>query len=354
MLFRSIVDDDSNGLPIYEIKSKNDVSSVPIGIKENSIPFFIDFKPNGRFDRENSHSRPSEFPSFILVLNKDWNDYSLLNEFNLYYYNSTKECFNIGLMKIIHNDSGNLEEVLPKKFTFLDGDYCSLGQKFIYYSTLKEIIGKDFESVLWALKDVAFFPEIHEKNEKNWYFKNSLIRYDEPERLLREAKYKIYDYDLSNLYSFKYSFKPKYSNQELEIQFNFNNNDFLSNRIYAIIGKNGTGKTQLMTSLPIDIYKKKDDKFLPKTPLFSKVIAVSYSAFDTFETPMKTGSFNYLYCGLKDLNGEWISDRGLILRFHNTWKKIKSLERMEKWIKILQNFIDEDIKIGRASCWERV
>lgn len=337
-----ITDYTSEELPVYEIKDKKDIDEIPIGIKQNNIPFFVVLNPNGRSNRVSSHKPPKEFPSFALVLNDGWNDYGLNSEFNLFYYPNTNDIVNIGEVKII-NIENNVTEIIEEKFTILNENFCSLGQEFSYYDNLKSKLGKNFESIMWALKDAAFYPEIQDKFEQESAFINSLIRYDEPEQLLREAKYKIYDYDLSNLYSFKYTFSPKFSDTSLDIDFNFNNNGNFPDRIYAIIGKNGTGKTQLMTSLPIDIYKKADENFTPKTPLFSKVIAVSYSAFDTFEIPKKTATFNYLYCGLKDENGERMTDRALLLRFHNTWKKIKKQERMPQWVKILTNFLDKEI-----------
>ena len=65
----------------------------------------------------------------------------------------------------------------------------------------------------------------------------------------------------------------------------------LAGRDILARAKNGTGKTQLITSLPIDISKKNSSQFTPMTPLFSKVIAVSYSVFDSFEIPKNTASF---------------------------------------------------------------
>ncbi|RRJ86685.1 hypothetical protein EG240_15945 [Paenimyroides tangerinum] len=132
------------------------------------------------------------------------------------------------------------------------------------------------------------------------------------------------------MYSFKYSFKPKFSNDSVSIDFNFDVEKSIPSRIFAIIGKNGTGKTQLITTLPLDISKKRDDAFTPKTPIFSKVIAVSYSAFDTFDIPKKTADFNYVYCGIRDPKGELYTEKGLKLRFHNSWKKIKSNNRFDK------------------------
>jgi len=140
-----------------------------------------------------------------------------------------------------------------------------------------------------------------------------------------------------------YCFKPSFSSDRLDVSFNFGNIDDFSNRVYALIGKNGTGKTQLITSLPIHISEKKTDAFQPKIPLFSKVIAVSYSIFDTFKIPKKTARFNYVYCGLKNDKGEIMSEQGQIQRFHNTWKKIESLERINQWRRVLLNFLDEAV-----------
>lgn len=117
----------------------------------------------------------------------------------------------------------------------------------------------------------------------------------------------------------------------------------IPNRIYAIIGKNGTGKTQLVTTLPLDVSYKKDDNFTPKTPLFSKVIAVSYSSFDRFKIPKKTAEFNYVYCGLKDENGKRLKDDELILRFQKSYEKISEQSRVQIFLDTLVEFIDKDL-----------
>lgn len=329
-----------DNVPLYKIRLKSE--DVPADIKLNDIPFFVEWEPNGHNDKINSHLTPKEFPSFVLAFNDGWNDFGRKTAFYLFYYKNKSVFSKIGAVKIM-NFKEDTRNVLGDRFLNLPDDFCSLGQEIEYYEQLKLGLGRNLESVLWALKDAAFFPEVHDKFENHDTFKKSLIREDEPEQLVRQAKYRIYDYDLSNLYSFKYSFKPKFSKTAVDIEFNFDNDEDFANRIYAVIGKNGTGKTQLMTSLPFDISQKADKKFMPKTPMFSKVISVSYSAFDTFEIPKKTSSFNYLYCGLKDENGERLSEKQQIMRFHVAWKRVKTLERMIQWIKILENFLDEEI-----------
>ncbi len=338
----SLIDYTASGLPIYELREINTQGSSKVGLKTNEIPFFTIFNPKGRASHFESYDDPKVFPSFVLVLNDGWNDFGVISEFHLYYHPQEAIEFWIGKVKIMHKKTKMISDILDEDFKTLSEDFCSLGQHMNYYENLKEHLGVDFESVLWSLKDTAFYPEIHEKYENNENFRDSLIRQDEPERLLREARYRLYGYDLSNVYSFKYHFKPKFADNNLDVEFNFKNDKNSFNRIHAIIGKNGTGKTQLITSLPIDISKKNNSLFTPMTPLFSKVIAVSYSVFDSFEIPKNTASFNYQYCGLNDEKGTPKSERGLRLRFHNTRKRIEEIGRTEKWVKILKNFIDDE------------
>jgi energy-coupling factor transporter ATP-binding protein EcfA2 len=332
---------DNEGRPIYLIheKAKEDSS---IYIKQNNIPFFVDKSTSYFYDRADAHRRPSEYPSFVLAHNSGWNDYRYHMLYYLYYYPERQKPMPMGAVRIM-DESESKTSVLPDRFTVLDDSFCSLGQSIGYYEQLKEQLGKDFESVLYALKDSAFFHDILEKFEKKDAFRKSLIRGDAAERLLREARYKVYDFDLSNLYSFDYTFRPIFSRSAIEINFSFNNDGDFPDRIYALIGKNGAGKTQLITSLPKDISRKKNENFSPRPPFFSKVITVSYSIFDNFEIPKKTASFNYTYCGIRNDRGEVSTERGLLLRFHNSWKRIEELQRVEQWRSVLLNFIEQEL-----------
>lgn len=339
----AIVEFDGDGLPIYTFQNKDEVDDLPLNIKLNDVPIYVIKTPKGKAWNESSHSKPTVTPSLVLVFNDGWNDYRICSQFYLYYYDKEGYCNYIGTTKIIFNEELRTVEFIPDEFLKLNQSFCSLGQDIEYYKNLKFCVGKEFESLLYALRDAAFFSQIHESFEKNTNFIKSLIREDTAERLLREAKHIINESDFSTLYTFKYSFQPPFSKTPIDIDFNFNGNSEIPDRIYGLIGKNGTGKTQLVTSLPHKISRKEDRFFSPKTPLFSKVIAVSYSIFDKFEIPKKTASFNYVYCGLRNKDGDFITEKGLSLRFHNTWKKIEELGRMNKWRKILLNFIDEEI-----------
>jgi len=319
-------DDGDAVYVISKIDDNNFFSDLPV----NKIPFYI-FQ-----DKLNNDT-----PCFVL-LKDNWNDYNYYTSFCLSYH-SGDDIINIGYVKIGHLESKDTRKVIPTTFTLLDGSFCSLGQDYDYYLTLKNKFGRNFLSILYALKDCSFFEDVHDKFQREPVFYKSLLRKDAAEQLLRVVKHKIFGYDLNNLFSFKYNFTPKYATDSVDIEFNFSEEGYSPNRIYGIIGKNGDGKTQLITSLPINISRKEEEFFIPNSPMFSKVIAVSYSVFDNFEIPKKTSLFNYVYCGLLDDNGEFLSIKKQGLRFHRTWKKIKELGRMGRWRNILIHFIEEEI-----------
>ncbi len=333
---------DTNELPIYEIGQYKEDSISLFGLKENTIPFVVDFNPNGHSERISSHRRIDKFPFFALSFNSGWNDYQVKSIFHLYFHKNDVEEYYIGEVKIIHTDDIDASNVVPKQFKSLDSSFCSLGQSIQYYKKLKDLFPKEFEDILWALRDSAFFIENNDRFERLPNYRNSLIRESQAKRLISEAKYLIYEYDLNNLYSFSYNFQPKFAENDLNIQFNFKDGEYAYDRIYALIGKNGTGKTQLITSLPIDISRRNDSRFEPKSPLFSKVIAVSYSTFDSFELPENNVKFNYNYCGLRNAENKLLTEDELLSRFHETRQEINTLGRTGQWIETLRNFIDDD------------
>jgi hypothetical protein len=59
--------------------------------------------------------------------------------------------------------------------------------------------------------------------------------------------------------------------------------------------------------------------------------------------PQKNVNLNYVYCGLKDAEGDIRSNKGLVVSFHHNWKRIQDQDRIKKWKRILLNFIDSDI-----------
>ena len=83
----------------------------------------------------------------------------------------------------------------------------------------------------------------------------------------------------------------------------------------ALVGKNGTGKTQILAGLADSLSGLRDTavqrnaKFVGKRPAVDKVISISFSAFDEFRKRTKEGdsdyyfSNSYVYCGIQTEKG---------------------------------------------------
>lgn len=328
-----------NGLPVLELTNIDDLDR-PIDIPLNKIPFFVlpyPGMPVWKFVRSLEVDNQKPIQHFLLIAD-NWDDFRHKTTFSLVYFDHGEK-ISLGEVKIGSNKSSDSFNVLPSQFYVLDDGFFSLGQTADYYELLGTKFGEMIGSVLYSLKDSAFFSELSEDYESLEIFRASIIRSDEAERLLRTAKPMVYGRNLESLYSFDYLFSPKYSDVSVSVPFHFSTEGYLPRRIIALIGKNGAGKTQLLTSLPEEIASGNSNSLIPLPPIYSKVIAVSYSTFDNFKIPKKTSNFNYVYCGLRDEKGELRSKQGQLQKFQNTWKKIERLGRLEKWKKVISNFL---------------
>lgn len=342
---------DSNGYHLYNIASNNNLIDFP----KNDISFFVDKSPSGHTNKFESHEQPNQYPAFVLVFNHTWNDFNIKSYFDLFYYVNKDIGHYIGAVKIIHqtefcsaeinNDCYEIGQYISDKFEILSDEFCSLGQTQTYYDNIKKLFPEAYRSILWALKDCSVFSQIeeHYRNHKQFH---SLIREDKAEQILREEKYIIEGQNIESKYQFSYKFIPEYAQGDfVDIEFEFDNNTVLANRLYAVIGKNGVGKTQFITTLPMDIANKEGSKFNSYIPIFSKIIAVSNSYYDHFKIPKKTVSFNYVYCGLSKMEGDQkviLPHKDMQESLVNACKQIEKHNRIKSLKNILENILEKD------------
>ncbi len=317
-----------NDLPVYSIRFNTNVKA--IDIVENNIPFYVD-------------KHTSTYPYFHLKSN-GWDDYDNETTFYLTYFESKLNYNNIGKVKITDGENVITENVIFKGFTTLPTSFCSIGQSEEYYKIIKKVFKQKFRSILLALRDAAYFTEINDLFSSNPIFIKSLLRDDDVEKLSRNLRYILEGRSVLNKYKFTYNFTPNYAKTAINIELNYNDSLEFSDRIYTIIGKNGTGKTQLITNLPVDLSNKISEAFSPHKPLFSKVIAVSYSIFDNFNAPNPSTDFNYVHCGLLNSDKKLSTREEKNTELINAYKKkIKYHYRVDRWRNILLNFIDKDL-----------
>jgi len=166
-------------------------------------------------------------------------------------------------------------------------------------------LGRDvFEPYLKGLRDVAFDDEIKASVEDSEAYRVSLLRFSGAERTINDATRLLRAPTMPTKRrgtGFRFKFKTQVARgaNAFIINFDFRRRGRLPNRINALIGYNGTGKTRLLSNLAIvasgygygskkDLLDKAAGRFVDTAPPFKTVVVVSYSAFDTFVIPGRT------------------------------------------------------------------
>ena len=281
---------DKNGQTIHSalMKSKDDseYEQYPIGLSPNDILFFTNVEP-------------TKYPAFQIETD-NWDDFGYKTTSKLYYWDNNAQCNPIDKLKILNSEEDNTSKVLPESFMSLGATFCSLGQSEHYYRKLKQLLPDKYQSVLYALKYTAWFSEIQYRFENHQGFKRSLLREISTEALLSSVRRKV-ERGENDSWDFMFKTQVPYSEQPIDINFEFGDLEDVDNpkRIKALIGANGSGKTSILKALVKSLIRNEGD-FYPSHPVFSKVIAISFSIFDTFISLRGKSVLTYTYCGLHD------------------------------------------------------
>lgn len=342
---------DERGLPYYlMIQLSPDAKPRDVQI-ECKYRFVVENNPDGRACNFSSHNVPKEKnPCFVLVFNSGWNDFSVQTWYELFWYGNDDFRSHIGTVKVLAKAEKTREEIentgyktkdyIPTEFYTLKGYGVSLGQTSKYYDNIKKLFPDDYMNVLWALQDCAIYPHCEEEYCNHRQF-HSLIRESEAEKLLREEKFLIKGLNVHDWYRFTFSYKPKYSDQFINLDFDFTQNGGIQKRLYAIIGENGVGKTQMLSSFPLLFAAKSKEAFVPHLPIVSRVLTVSTSIFDDIEMSVISESFTYDFCGLRFHDITANQDKATVMQRHilEAVHEIEKYDRTQQAADILGKFL---------------
>jgi len=300
-----------------------------------------------------------EFP-YVELLSDNWNDYGFETYFTAYYYNITLEDpINLGAVKILHKNSYYTRNVIPETFTRLElNKYCSLGQSMEYYEKIRGLGVEIAQDILHGLRDIAIHKRYYYEFTNKQGIEDSFFRSSEASKAFKSAVQFFGGEKRLEEFVFSYKYNPPYSSQRINLNFDFTKKDFLPNRISVLIGKNGCGKTQFMARFANSLCgketKENSIEAFDNMPLFSKVIAVSFSAFDDFSKPKQTKKEaffgeepqnNYVYCGIQGNDGRTLS---LVEMQSIAKQKFRELRRKEDrylaWEKILKNVLEDEFE----------
>jgi len=301
---------------------------------------------------------PMSLPARSCILSIDnWDDYGVQSQFHLFFRDANGADQWIGRVKILQAESPGTDGALEVlKHTVLEpafeslatGQFVSLGEGVQYYENLLRYMdGTEAVQVLEALCDISWQPSLAPPFEPDTAFVNALLRSNDAHRARRFGRAVMLGEPLNEQFHFGYQGTIPGAETSVTVAVNFDPADVLPGRIVAIIGRNAVGKTQFLSQLARDLAQvrkttrelelEREDRFFGMRPLFTRVLAVSYSAFDKFTRP-KTEAVSYVYCGIRDNSGG-LSRRFLIEAYRKNLDRIRKSHRETTWTRYMQQIL---------------
>lgn len=265
-------------------------------------------------------SSTSSFPNSgretIYLKVDNWNDYSFVTQFRALAFSPTGERNPIGNVKIgfLGQDESNpTHSKLPEEFQSLDNTYFSLGQDTDFYRNIHKLDEWGLE-LLKNIQDLVVLKDRIPLLINERVFSTSLLR----EITLTKIKgqYTRALNGSTELTPYKFNFYRPITDHfgELNLEFRVKVDSKPSTNIHAIIGRNGIGKTTILNSMieAITSPQSSKNKFIDTyrganteidKSYFSRLVSVSFSAFDEFipprDQPDPAKGTCYYYVGLK-------------------------------------------------------
>lgn len=270
----------------------------------------LKFKVVGHWDK--TKPRKGE----VLLRSDTWDDFGFktLYEVSIGPLGESSKPVILGNVKVIRKGKNKGPTDLPDEFTELGDGYCSLGQSSDYYEKLYTLPDLERICFLNAMKDVTFDSEVKESFKSHPAWETSLLRFGEADNALKVGELLSQGQKKQRGIA-NFTFNWAHHDEESAVSFNFNDGSPLPGRFNAIVGYNGSGKTSLLADLAMTISRSNVEsrseirsELKGEDATFASVIAISYSAFDKFDTPASLesssevhGDFGYTYCGLRKI-----------------------------------------------------
>lgn len=248
-----------------------------------------------------------------ILIQDNWDDFGFKTSFELVYFDTEGDRHDIGAIKILLRGMQGGYVTVSSGFEKLSEDHCSLGQNQAFYESIRELNEDVRVDILDSLRDVVWDSQRLEEFRNERGLETSLMR-SVSESSIQKFRDILAGTATLTAYHFKYKF-PGTDAPELEFKVDPSANP--PTNIHVIIGRNGVGKTRLLTHISELLRKgnpSSEDRgrvlffgeggtaHSSPRDTFANLISVAFSAFDDFAPPSQTGSktgLAYSYIGLR-------------------------------------------------------
>lgn len=300
---------------------------------------------------------PTDLKDTFVIRGDDWDDYGSKVRFDLLWFDEEGKRTIFGKTKILQGSEGKAGWIVESRTTppiqfsaDIESGFISLGQSAAYYGRMYETFGEDAQKVLTALRDIAVMPGLAGQFETSTVFRNGMMRENAAWRARQFGGAWSRGEEPTETPSFIYKCSISDDEQPFQIEFDFSASDILPGRVVGIIGRNAVGKTRFLAQLSTDLtqarrvsaanVKERKSRFPISQPLFTRILAVSYSAFDRFRRPEAHAESSYIYCGIRDEKGN-LSQTGLQRTFRLNKRRVRDLNRDGDWVEYVTQILGD-------------
>lgn len=259
---------------------------------------------------------PSSSEEAVVLYADNWNDYSFITLFFMRLYKKGKS-YDLGNLRIgyegqLAND--HTSNRIDSEFISIGKKFFSLGMSVEYYKSIHEL-GETGEVILNSLNDLVMNQSIIDSIDSEDVFNTSLLRDCSLTTIKGEYARVLSGQDPLSNYSFRFKRNDGNGMGGIDLTFNVTKESTPSSNLHALVGKNGIGKTTILNGMIKSVtgndesgrfYTKLfgNDTLIDKD-YFSRIVSVSFSAFDPFLPPPNQSDpakgTCYFYVGLKDV-----------------------------------------------------
>lgn len=274
----------------------------------------------------------------FLLRQDNWNDYNFRTQYQLY-WNGGDQPELIGDVKILRKGQADSDplQLAQGRIGPLSEDFCSIGQGLDFYERLARLGPEVSDVALKGLRDIVFDPTHANGFMDEFGWRRSLFRYISYDDDFINVARSLITRDFTALGSvdLTITFNVNGWDNPLRLDFStpgggddfFDHGDIgtqLPGRVVVLVGRNGSGKSTILARLARIVHASPSERQFPElTSLgsiepsgvgFTRVVAISYSAFDSFPPPggsaderqrvaaeIRQGTGRYMFCGLRDM-----------------------------------------------------
>lgn len=278
----------------------------------------------------------------------NWNDFNYRTLYQIVLFDENGHKHDLGYIKIANFGQTTSERIeLEEEFEELDDRFFSLGQSSDYYVKIQSLNPQLKELFLIKIKDIIADESLELRALEEEVTRISLLR-DTSIVTIRGQYRRILDGGaILTPYNFKYETVQNNNEAGYNLTFNVDPESNPPTNIHVLIGMNGVGKTHLLNNMVKSFLQFNDakgsfelieDVWGETGEFFSKVVSVSYSAFDPFKPYSESDYPNYSYIGLKKVDEDTLKKHDeLAQEFLTSVQHCFSVGKKEQWLNAMQS-----------------